>query len=173
MMRSKCHWLALGLTAFLVTSALAVTYLTPASGRASPSESASCSLPRDGYRGPECCASCHPAEREGWAQTAHAAAAVDPAFQIEVQAEADPAACYCCHSTGYDQETGLYALPGVTCERCHAAYHQNHSAATMAAAPPDELCGGCHTQTLTAWQAGLHGDATLLCTSCHTVHAHG
>jgi hypothetical protein len=172
MMRSRCHWLAIGLAALITVSALAITCLWPTSGRALATGT-SCSLARDGYQGPECCAGCHPAEHEGWSHTAHAVAGVDPAFQVRVQQEADPAACYCCHTTGYDQGTGRYALPGVTCERCHAAYHQEHSAATMAVASPIELCGGCHAHTLAAWHAGDHGEADQACTDCHTVHTHG
>ena len=172
-MRGKSHWLALGLTAFVIASALAASYFWPVEDHASATETAACNLSRDGYRGPECCAGCHPAEHEGWVHTAHAAAAIDPVFQVRLQGEANPATCYCCHSTGYDQETGRYAVAGVTCERCHAAYHQEHSAATMAAQPAAELCGGCHTATLAAWQAGDHGQTGESCIACHTVHTHG
>lgn len=172
-MRSKSHWLAIGLTAFLTMSALAVTWLWPAGEQDGVTATASCSLSADRYQGPQCCAGCHPAEHEGWSHTAHAAAAVDPAFQVRLQGEADPAACYGCHSTGFDQETGRYALAGVTCECCHAAYHENHSAATMAAAPPAELCLSCHTTTPADCQAGDHDDPDQSCTACHTIHTHG
>ena len=43
----------------------------------------------------------------------------------------------------------------------------------MAVASPIELCGGCHTDALAAWQAGDHGKADQSCTDCHTVHTHG
>ena len=37
-------------------------------------------------------------------------------------------------------------------------------------AAPEELCGHCHTSTVTEWRSSRHGQVGITCVACHEVH---
>lgn len=169
-MRNQCHWLALAIASLLVAAVIILSAIGLDAKTAVSAAGTACTNPHDSYCSPQCCGQCHPANLEAWSHTPHAAALVDPAFQVRLNQESDPGSCLVCHTTGYDPEAGRYALAGVTCEACHQPYQQNHSAEKMAIPSPELLCGRCHTDRLEEWQNGLHGDERS-CNQCHQVHS--
>ena len=170
-MRTHCHWLALGISLLMVLSALLLTGLGPPTRLAQGTVAESCSAPQDKYHSPQCCAECHPVKYQSRAETAHARARVDPLFDLDLQEQPEPGDCLCCHTTGYDAASGHYALPGVTCEACHAPYQPGHSAEEMAIAAPQEICRNCHVERFGEWRSGDHGEAGKNCATCHTIHS--
>jgi hypothetical protein len=170
-MRRQCHWLALGISVLMVVGALLLTQFRPSASHAESVVGESCSVPQDSYHSPQCCAECHPVKYQSWAQTAHARARVDPLFELDLQEQQQPGDCLCCHTTGYDASSGHYALPGVTCEACHAPYQPGHTTQQMAIAAPQEICRNCHVERFGEWEAGAHGETDKHCAACHTVHS--
>lgn len=116
-------------------------------------KNATASIPRPvfaEYRGWQSCASCHPKETEAWQKTRHAKAyttLADKGQQFNFK-------CVPCHVTGMvSGETQEYSsLPqdflAVGCESCHGPgkKHLENQQNTMAAAPPVEICLGCHSE---------------------------
>lgn len=171
-MRTKCHWLALGGSLVAVASVLLLTEFRPTVSLAEGVGTDAC-YALDNYSSPQCCAECHPEKYSSWSQTAHASARIDPLFDLDLQEQASPGDCLCCHTTGYDATSGHYALPGVTCEACHAPYQPGHTAAQMqlAIASPEQICRNCHVERYDEWKAAEHGDTTMHCAACHTIHS--
>ncbi len=171
-MREQCHLLVLGGSLLIAVSILLFTFLQPLGVLAVSAESAGCPVPAaDDYHSPQCCSQCHPGKYQAWSQTRHAAARIDPLFMADLEHELAPSDCYECHTTGYDMESGTYALAGVTCEACHEPFQPGHSADTMDLPHHPELCGSCHSQTLKDWQVGTHGESDQACCSCHPPHS--
>jgi len=170
-MRTQCHWLALGISLLMVVGALLLTEGRPSASLAEGVVAESCSVPQDSYHSAQCCAECHPVKYQSWAQTAHANARVDPLFELDLQGQQQPGDCLCCHTTGYNAASGHYALPGVTCEACHAPYRPEHTAEEMAIAAPQEICRNCHVERFGEWEAGAHGETDKHCAACHTIHS--
>ena len=170
--RDKCQWLALAASLLTVTVVLTLTFLWPSGSRASfDTGSLQTSSFAATYQSPRHCRECHSAEFQAWSGTSHADASFDPVFQVFLQKAQRPGECYACHTTGYNSVTGQFALAGVTCEACHGPYREGHSAANMLIASPEELCGTCHTGTLTEWASSRHGRTGVTCTACHEVHS--
>jgi flagellar biosynthesis chaperone FliJ len=129
------------------------------------------------YKGPDYCGACHSENYEKWTDTMHAQAFSDPIFQQVWTARGSPSECLACHTTGYNEETGEYALEGVTCERCHGG------PGAMQKTIDASLCGECHTDThhptYDEWQASKHSesiealkaigqDKNEYCLGCHS-----
>lgn len=132
---------------------------------------------QENYVGPEACSGCHPDKYNEWKDTKHAQAFSDPIFQKVWTARGSPPECLACHTTGFNEETGEYALEGVTCERCHGV------GMTMEKTLNASLCGECHTDshhpTYEEWNASKHSesiealkaigqDKNEYCLSCHS-----
>ncbi len=170
--QEKCQWLALAGSLLAASVAITLTLLWPSGSRASygtdVSENSSF---RGTYQSPHQCHECHEPEFQAWSGTTHADASFDPVFQVYLQRTQRPGECYACHTTGYDSVTGQFALAGVTCEACHGPYREGHSGEEMLISSPEELCGACHTGTLSEWASSRHGKADVTCTSCHEVHS--
>jgi polyhydroxyalkanoate synthesis regulator phasin len=109
------------------------------------------------YKGPEYCGTCHNEEYLEWNGTMHSQAFSDPIFQGVWQAMGSPSYCLQCHTTGYNSETGEFALEGVTCERCHGG--PGAMEVTLSA----YLCGECHRDThhptFEEWNASKHSES--------------
>ena len=129
------------------------------------------------YKGPEYCGSCHSNEYQEWSGTMHSQAFSDPIFQAVWNASGSPPECLSCHTTGFNSETGEFALEGVTCERCHGGPGKMEK--TLSAS----LCGECHIgahhPTFEEWNQSKHSESieTLIaigqdknerCLSCHS-----
>ncbi len=172
-MRRQCHWLVLGASLVAVAGVLLLTEFRSPVSLAEGSSADTCLAARDSYHSPQCCAECHPEKYQSWSQTAHASARVDPIFDLDLQGQESPGDCLCCHTTGYDPNSGHYALPGVTCEACHEPYQPGHTAAQMQTviASPELICKDCHVDRYTEWAAGAHGETDEHCASCHTIHS--
>jgi len=127
-----------------------------------------------GYESPQLCRECHEDEYAAWSHTTHASATFSSNFQVLLQQTAQPGECFACHTTGYNTTSGQFILAGVTCEACHGPYRPAHPGESgeslMGIATSASLCGGCHTETLAAWQTSRHGQANITCIDCHEVH---
>jgi hypothetical protein len=170
--RGNCHWLALTASLIIAAGTIIATMLWPDASDASiaPIESDPLAVAGD-YPSPEHCRDCHPKEYEAWSGTSHAGAVFDPIFQVDLQKSDRPGECYACHTTGYDSETGQFALAGVTCEACHGPYQQGHSEQNVKVVFSGDLCGKCHTDILDQWLTSQHGQENMDCTACHEVHS--
>lgn len=122
------------------------------------------------YAGPELCKVCHPAQAEDWQHAPHADASKVAAFVEEWQALNSPNYCLECHTTGYDPNTGQYALEGVTCEACHGPFSPEHPQKPMQVDTAPEACGRCHKSTFNEWEISQHGKSGIACATCHDVH---
>lgn len=164
-------WLALGASFLIVVLTISVTLIWPASSLGSDGGDGDSVFTTSGlYRSPQACRGCHQEEYEDWSTTTHAQASFDPVFQVYLQQVAQPGECFACHSTGYNANTGRFALAGVTCEACHGPYRSGHPQESMTIATAEDLCGTCHTHTLLEWQSSRHGEAGITCVDCHEVH---
>lgn len=123
------------------------------------------------FAGPDTCVTCHKEIVELWQETRHAHAFSSPVFQRDWTDLGSNTTCLACHTTGYDSETGKYALEGITCESCHGPLDPKHPMAPMAVTPDVNLCGTCHKTTTDEWMASNHGSAGIDCQSCHDPHA--
>jgi predicted CXXCH cytochrome family protein len=172
-MQEKCQWMALAGSLVAIAVTLTLTFLWPSASRAlyATTQQVTSDVPAS-YQSPQQCRECHASEFQAWSGTTHSDATFDPIFQMYLQEAQRPGECYSCHTTGYNSVTGQFALAGVTCEACHGAYQDGHLVDTMLIlAPPEELCGTCHTSTLAEWQSSRHGAADVTCTDCHEVHS--
>ncbi len=124
----------------------------------------------EGYESPQRCRECHETEYAEWSQTTHASATFSSDFQVLLQQTAQPGECFACHTTGYNTTSGQFILAGVTCEVCHGPYRPTHPDESMSSGTSASLCGGCHIETLAAWQKSRHGQANITCIDCHEVH---
>jgi hypothetical protein len=144
--------------------ALPLALLTFALAQASP--------PRSGGQADEPdCQSCHSSYQEAWQAGAHGNALNDPAFNEAWEKQGKPQECLACHTTGYDPATGTYTEAGVTCAQCHDPVPPDHPLAPATMSRSEELCGGCHRDTLFEWQNSKHGQSELTCVSCHDPHS--
>jgi predicted CXXCH cytochrome family protein len=172
-LRPHSPWLALLLSAIILIFSVTLTVFM-SSGQAEVgaplpnSESLGSVAP--GFRGPQQCAECHPAQFHDWADTIHAKASFDPIFQDFLQEASEPGECFACHATGYNAATGQFVMAGVTCEACHGPYRATHPGQSMQIATSQEMCGACHQSTLAEWQISQHGQAGIACVACHEVH---
>jgi len=123
----------------------------------------------DAYSGPEMCGACHADRHELWAVGPHAHSLDDPVFQEEWAAAGNAPYCLSCHTTGYDPNTGEYALEGVTCEACHGPYDEGHPPNIVEVDRSGENCRQCHPQAYDEWRSSPHGLAGTRCISCHQI----
>lgn len=120
------------------------------------------------------CQSCHPEQYTAWQGTTHARAAMDTAFQEQLNKVHNPAACLACHTTGFDIGTGAFLAEGVTCEACHGPYKEGHSKAeTMQLPMESETCQLCHLTTFLQWEESQHAARKIDCFDCHQAHTQG
>jgi len=171
-MERRSGWLALSLSAVIMVITLGATLAWGGDdpGLARPGSDLP-TLVIQGYESPQRCRECHEAEYAAWSQTTHASATFSSNFQVLLQQTAQPGECFACHTTGYNTSSGQFILAGVTCEVCHGPYRPNHpDQSMMSIATSATLCGGCHTETLAAWQSSRHGQANITCIDCHEVH---
>lgn len=169
--REKCPWLALAAALLILTGTLGSTLLSPSESRAFGRANAAdlFSLPGN-YQSPNRCRECHPEQFQAWSNTTHSQASFDPIFQVSLQQAAEPGECFTCHATGYNTTTGQFVLSGVTCEACHGPFRPEHPEESMTVAASEELCGTCHTGTLTEWLSSHHRKSGVTCADCHEVH---
>ncbi len=140
-------------------------------------------------RGPKAtdCGQCHIEQFGEWQTSAHAQAFVNPRFQ-EMLTEGADDSCLGCHAPDTVRTNGAPPSPrsyqredGVSCVACHL----NQGAMTgpepesglfaphPVAVQPEffrnsSLCGACHAETLSDWQASRHAQpATPTCQECH------
>jgi hypothetical protein len=125
--------------------------------------------PPDAYSGPEACAACHEDRYELWSQGPHASALEDPVFQEEWAAADNPPYCLACHTTGYNPNTGEYALEAVTCEACHGPYKEGHPPEMIGADREGEVCQTCHPKAYEEWEISPHGQVGTRCMDCHQI----
>jgi len=125
--------------------------------------------PIEAYQGPEACGACHDDRYTRWANGPHAAAYSAPPFQESWEAQNKPGYCLACHSTGFNPNTGEYALEGVTCEQCHGPYSDAHPPERVPIDRSGEVCGTCHIVSHDEWQDSIHAQVGADCLSCHEV----
>jgi thiosulfate/3-mercaptopyruvate sulfurtransferase len=126
-------------------------------------------LPPEAYSGPQTCGTCHPDRYEMWLTGPHAKALEDHLFQ-ETWAEVDNARyCLACHTTGYNPNSGEYAMGGVTCEACHGPYSEGHPPDVVAVDRNGEVCQTCHPKAYDEWRASQHGQVGTRCVACHQI----
>ncbi len=131
---------------------------------------------------PQTCRECHLSNVVAWDGSAHKRALTcsqchsegSPVFSEgthhPMQSEDDPR-CVSCHTTGYDAETNTWAADGVTCAACHSPMSPNHPDEPVPVERSAYMCGQCHTETYTEWKLSQHGQAEMVCVSCHNPHA--
>ena len=149
---------------------IAFAYATPATA-APPVQQPTPAAGESNYLGPEFCATCHEDIHKEWTATRHAAAFSSPIFQKNWTEDPNRNECLQCHTTGYDAETGTFALEGVTCESCHGAFQVGHPKAKMPITPDATLCASCHKTTTNEWQASRHSEIGIQCQACHDPHS--
>jgi hypothetical protein len=116
------------------------------------------------------CVGCHEGLRDYWDHSGHADAYADREFQ-EAWLEADNApACLSCHTTGFDAETGDFAVAGVGCTTCHNPVPDNHPDNYIPTNISSRLCGTCHLETYSEWEDSQHSQEDLTCNQCHNPH---
>lgn len=143
--------------------ALALLLLTAAAGEAG--------APRqDGEAASDDCQSCHGEIHDKWTNGMHAQAASDVEFQQEWKKEGSPTECMACHTTGFDPETGDWAVEGIDCVVCHDAEAVDHPKDIMPTADSAASCGSCHEETFAEWEKSIHGERALDCVNCHNAH---
>ncbi|MCX5864125.1 MAG: multiheme c-type cytochrome [Deltaproteobacteria bacterium] len=133
------------------------------------------------------CGQCHIEQFGEWQESAHAQAFVNPRFQAMLIDGADDS-CLGCHVPDTVRTNGQIPTPrnyhrqdGVSCAACHL------SQGTMTGPEPESalfsphpiavqpeffrtsgLCGTCHTETFSDWQASRSSKpATPTCQECH------
>ncbi|MBI5670633.1 MAG: hypothetical protein HZC41_21790 [Chloroflexi bacterium] len=116
------------------------------------------------------CAECHLDVVAAWQDSIHAQAYHDPEFQTAWQAQKSDPACLSCHTTGFVARTGQYDQAGVTCTACHGETPATHPPEAVPIDPGVNVCADCHPTTVNEWEASLHGEQQLACTTCHTPH---
>ncbi|MBI3158812.1 MAG: hypothetical protein HYZ26_04355 [Chloroflexi bacterium] len=117
------------------------------------------------------CAACHTVLSEHWAESSHASATQDEIFQQAWQAQGQPSACFACHTTGYDANTGQWAEDGVACATCHHPRPEDHP--NQDVMPTDvsaDLCGQCHLDSFADFDTSAHDQVNLSCSTCHNAH---
>jgi predicted CXXCH cytochrome family protein len=122
------------------------------------------------YVGPEVCKACHQAQSDAWQDAPHADASKVDAFLADWKSLNSPNYCLQCHTTGYDPNTGHYALEGVTCEACHGPFNPEHPQKPMLVQTDPAACGACHKSTFNEWEISQHGKSGIGCATCHDVH---
>ena len=154
-----------------VLAGLALGAVLGAAGPAAAAPSLEPRLQEGGYTGPEFCANCHEDIHDQWAVTRHSQAFSSPIFQQNWEQLGSEFTCLSCHTTGFDEEAGSFAYPGVTCEACHGPFQLGHPEQPMPITPDAELCASCHETTTGEWRASRHGQVGINCQSCHNPHS--
>ncbi len=103
------------------------------------------------------CGQCHLADQEDHARRGHGA-------------QGGAQACMDCHTTGYNATTDTWQEDDVHCTACHTPVDPNHPDAPMPTDRSEALCGRCHIQARFEWQVSAHGQAGVVCVSCHSQH---
>ncbi|MBN1315774.1 MAG: hypothetical protein JXA42_09910 [Anaerolineales bacterium] len=125
--------------------------------------------PIEDYQGVESCIGCHDDRHSRWMNSNHANAYSDPIFQQSWEEQGQPKYCLACHTTGFNPNTGEYAYEGVTCERCHGPYSEEHPPERVPVDRSGEICGSCHTVSFDEWETSIHSKVGTDCLSCHNV----
>jgi hypothetical protein len=69
-------------------------------------------------------------------------------------------------------QSGPDGKPIARCETCHGAYVKGHPDAGMMELTTDSaMCGDCHADIHSEWQASIHGNSDVQCISCHIAHS--
>jgi len=151
-----------GIIVGLLSMALSVGYVS-----ASP-------LPQEDEPTPEMsdeeCSECHIDIHDRWSHSPHANAYEDPYFQEQWQELGNPNDCLACHTTNYQQSTGMYDAEGITCRACHTAM-QDHPESVAETEIKSEFCGTCHTTTVNEWRKTGHSLSDVSCIECHNPHS--
>lgn len=103
------------------------------------------------------CGQCHLGDQENHAHKGHGA-------------QGGAQACMSCHTTGYDPRTDTWEEDNVHCTACHKPVAPDHPDTPMPTDRSEELCGTCHIQANFEWQVSPHGQAGVVCVSCHSQH---
>lgn len=133
------------------------------------------------------CGQCHIEQFGEWQHSAHAQAFVNPRFQAALTGEGDDS-CLGCHVPDSVRTNGAPPAPrsyqredGVSCVACHLSQgamtgpepESGLFAPHPVAVQPEffrnsGLCGTCHTETFSDWQASRDTQpATPTCQECH------
>ena len=117
------------------------------------------------------CQDCHVDVANLWSHSPHAHAFDDPVFAEQWTALGEPKDCLLCHTTNFQQTTGLYSAEGVECEACHGEAVEGHPPAPVPIQADTDYCGGCHTTTLGEWRLTGHAGSAVGCSDCHDPHS--
>ena len=123
--------------------------------------------PIEDYQGVGICSQCHDDRHTRWSAGAHANAYADPIFQESWEEQNKPKYCLACHTTGFDPNTGEYALEGVTCEQCHGPYIEGHPPERVPVDRTRDICGTCHVVSHEEWEGTVHQQVGTDCLACH------
>lgn len=95
-----------------------------------------------------------------------------------VWAAGDDEGCGCHAAETATWKSSTHAQPGpdgapiAECETCHGAYVKGHPDDGMMALDTNStVCGDCHGEIHSEWQASIHGNADVQCISCHIAHS--
>jgi hypothetical protein len=116
------------------------------------------------------CQDCHEIVQTHWAESSHANAVSNPAFQLDWNEQGQPDECFACHTTGYDPDTGDWDVASVSCTTCHSPIPGNHPDQIMPTDVSSRLCGECHLETYSEWTQSTHAQQDLACVRCHSPH---
>lgn len=119
------------------------------------------------------CQDCHDIVQTHWAESSHANSVSSPTFQEAWKAQGEPEACFSCHTTGFDPETGEFDFSSVSCTTCHNPIPTNHPDQIMPTDVSSRLCGTCHLDTYSEWTESVHAQEELACVRCHSPHTNG
>ena len=120
--------------------------------------------------GSDDCGNCHEAVTSQWQNSAHGHASVVATFLDAWAEQGSPPECLRCHTTGFNAETGSYEKEGIACETCHPSDPAEHPQTIMQTDISSRLCGQCHVDTFSEWEASQHGQEGLTCARCHNPH---
>lgn len=121
----------------------------------------------------QACQECHLDIANNWADSPHAHAFDDPAFQEKWTSLGEKGECLACHTTNYRHTTGEYEAEGVECKACHGEVSTEHPPEIVPIEANSEYCGSCHTTTLGEWRLTGHGSEGIGCMDCHDPHSQG
>lgn len=118
------------------------------------------------------CQECHAELVTHWENSAHGDASTNPDFLAAWQKDGADPTCLSCHTTGFDVTTGEFSAANVTCDTCHqlAPNVPHHPEQIMLTDESAELCGSCHVDTFSDFEASQHSAEDLTCVNCHSQH---